>query len=193
MTRARDGCLIVIVSTPTSHRDRCCHHSRRCPLPSCPARQSPASHLPVVRQPIACSASRQPHTSHSPATCQPLVRCCADLDELIVRAPASTCRCGAHEGLTRHPCSPAARSAAPRHRTPHACLSHTCLSPATRLPHASVAYVRRSASRSPAVCQLLAGPLPAAILSLASRSASPHRCSAADQGWPPTRYQRLQL
>ena len=55
-------------------------------------------------------------------------------------------------------------------RTPHACLSHACLSPATRLPHASVAYVRRSASRSPAVCQLLAGPLPAAVLSLASRS-----------------------
>ena len=55
---------------------------------------------------------------------------------------------------------------------PHACRTPASRSPASRLPLAfctSALRVRRPASRSPAVSQLLAGPLLAARLPLASR------------------------
>ena len=143
----------------------------------CPGRQSPASHLPVVRQSSASRSPAQPLASRTPATRQPLA-CCSLVALLTLtscrsRPPLAMQMSAAHpQALTRQAGLPAACSAA---RLPHACLSHACLSPATRLLHASAGcQVLRQplTSRLPAAHWPLASCAPAARQSLASLSAS---------------------
>ena len=191
-----------------------------------------ASWLPVACQsPTSLPPVAQSLASRAPSTCQPaatrslLAHCSTDTHRLFVRAPPSR-HADAQQPLSRR--SPATLSAA---RPPRACRTPASRAPfSCRLPAACLAGCMSAAltRRSPAVCQLLAGPLPAAHLPLAgylplasrcltsrcltSRSSrcQPLACQqwppsqisrrpgpalskqpcAADQGWPPPRWQR---
>ena len=110
------------------------------------ARHSPASYLPVARQPLAsCPASRQPRSSHLPAACLPSLPLACLLSADTVRNCLSSQMCTAGgQALTRH--SSAAHSAA--------CLPLACRTPAARLPLACLSSAKRLPLASCA-CQLL--------------------------------------
>ena len=139
--------------------------------------QSPASRPPVVRQSIACSASRQPHTSHSPATRLLLACCSADPDQLSFAPPprhADECSApsSTHQASIRFACRWLSRT--PAARLPLARLPLACHSPVARqcwMSGAPPAAHQPSASW-PAHWWPLSSCAPAARQSLACLSAS---------------------
>lgn len=131
--------------------------------------QSPASRPPVSRQ----SLSRSPAVHHPPASQQPLARCspialltltgcsCAPLPLVMQMRSSRSPDARLPPSQPRARRVPAARLPLARH-FPAACQPHAL--PAACLAGCMSAALTR---RSPAVCQLLAGPLPAARLPLA--------------------------
>ena len=136
----------------------------------CPGRQSPASHLPVVRQPIACSAPRQPHTSHSPATRQPL----ACLLTLIGCSCAFPPRHADAQRTSRHfpgiqvrlPLAQPHACRTPASRTPASRPPLACRTPALHMSGAPPAAHQPSASCLLAPCQLRSCRSPVALPAL---------------------------
>ena len=142
----------------------------------CSGGQSPASHLPVVRQSSASRSPAQPLASRTPATRQPLA-CCSlvallKADQLSFAPPprhADECSApsSTHQASIRFACRWLSRT--PAARLPLARLPLACHSPVARqcwMSGAPPAAHQPSASCSLAPCQLRACRSPVARQSL---------------------------